>query len=70
MSFSKNLAKRMRDGFETKYSLAKALGVSQSTVSNWLSESNTPQLRHVGLLAAHYGCSAEALMESEPEDST
>lgn len=70
LSFSENLAKRMRDGCETKYSLAKAIGVSQSTVSNWLSESNSPQLRNIGLLAAHYGCSTEDMMANSREDST
>ena len=71
MSFSENLARRMREGCETKYSLAKSLGVSQSTVANWLNKARMPQFRHVGLLAAHYGCTIDDLLkEADHERET
>ena len=67
MNFAENLASRMQARCETKYSLAKSLGVSQSTVANWLDKSMTPQFRHIGLLAEHYGCTVADLTK---EDST
>lgn len=67
MSFSENLAQRMKAGYETKYSLAKSIGVSQSTVANWLDKAMTPQFRHVGLLAAHYGCTTDELLKEDDD---
>lgn len=52
----------MKTRCETNYSLAKDLGVSQSTVANWLNGSATPLLRHVGRIADHYGCSVDEIM--------
>ena len=73
MTFSENLAERMKQRCETKYALAKEIGVSQSTVANWLDGSATPRLRYIGRLAEHYGCEIAELhlpnMEAS-EDTT
>lgn len=57
MKFSELLAEKMRENHETAYRLAKEIGVSQSTISNWLTGKANPQLAHLGKLEAHYGCS-------------
>lgn len=56
MKFSELLAEKMRENHETAYRLAKEIGVSQTTVSNWLTGKARPQLAHIGKLEAHYGC--------------
>lgn len=63
MKFSENLAELMAANCETKYALAKAIKVEQSTVANWLNGKSVPQLRHMGRLAEHYGCSVSKLRE-------
>ena len=68
MTFSENLAIRMKKNCETNYALAKEIGVAQSTVANWLNGQSTPRLRHIGKLAEHYGCDVAELGLSE--DST
>lgn len=61
MTFSENLAIRMKNRCETNYALAKEIGVAQTTVANWLNGKATPRLRHIGKLTEHYGCSAADL---------
>lgn len=63
MSFPEKLSAMMAERYETKYALAKAIQVEQSTVANWLNGETTPQYRHLGRLAEHYGCSVEYLRE-------
>lgn len=53
----------MKDRCETKYALAKAIGVEQSTVANWLNGVSTPRLVNIGKLAGHYGCQAEEIQK-------
>lgn len=57
MKFSEILAEKMRTNHETAYRLAKDIGVSQSTIKNWLDGRSFPQLGHLGRLEDHYGCS-------------
>lgn len=59
------LAEKMRQHAETKYQLAKSIGVSQSTVANWLSGQTTPQLRHIDALAQHYACETTDFLKEE-----
>lgn len=61
--FSKMLSELMAKNAETKYQLAKDLGVSQSTIANWLDGSAKPQLRYAAKLAEHYGITVEAVMK-------
>jgi len=63
VKFSKMLSEQMAKRAETKYQLAKELGVSQSTVANWLDGSARPQLRYAAKLAEHYGVTVAEIME-------
>lgn len=63
MTFSCSLASRMKNRCETNYFLAKKLGVSQSTVANWLNGQTKPRLRHIGLIAEHYGVSVDEIQK-------
>ena len=70
MEFRESLAKRMKERYETKYALAKSLGVQQSTVANWLNGESIPQLRYVGRIAEHYGCSADEILRECGREAT
>ena len=50
---------------ESNYALAKALGVSNSTVANWLGGESTPIRVYQKMLADHYGTTVEALNQEE-----
>lgn len=53
----------MRQHNETAYRLSKTIGVSQSTIRNWETGSNRPQLAKLGALASHYGLPQEDFLE-------
>lgn len=61
MKFSESLAMRMKKGCETKYALAKAIGVAPATVDGWLSGA-TPRLECIGKIAKHYNCTVEEII--------
>ena len=66
---SAKLAALMREHNETAYRLSKELGISQTTVKNWLDGSNVPQLAKLSALADHYGAPQEAFFEQvEPAE--
>lgn len=65
MKFSKMLFELMTRRAETKYQLAKELGVSQSTVANWLDGSAKPQLRYAARLSEHYGITVDELLKED-----
>ena len=56
LNFPEFLREKMRENHETAYRLAKEIGVSQSTIANWLEGRTFPQLAHLGKLEAHYQC--------------
>ena len=51
---SAKLTDLMQENNETAYRLAKNIGVSQTTIRNWQSGSNVPQLAKLAALASHY----------------
>lgn len=57
MNFPETLQKMMETKGVTKYRLAKDLGVSQSSVANWLNGSS-PHPFMLDKIAAYFGCSA------------
>lgn len=67
MNFSETLQKMMETKGVTKYRLAKDLGVSQSSVANWLNGSS-PHPFMLDKIAAYFGCSAIALKEKSAKD--
>lgn len=62
MSISKNLLRFMEERGESNYRLAKDLGVSQSTIANWLN-GRKPTGIALKAIAAHYGCTVEDLLK-------
>lgn len=65
MNISAKLSSLMKERGETNYRLAKEIGVSQSTVANWL---NGTMPNHLALkaIAGHYNCTVSDL-EKEVE---
>ena len=55
MRFSETLATLMKERGESNYRLAKEIGVSQTTVANWLSGKNEPIPSIRKLLDKHFG---------------
>ena len=55
MKFCETLAALMKEKGETNYRLAKEIGVSQTTVANWLSGKNEPIPSIRKLLDLHFG---------------
>ena len=64
--FSERLASLMKEHGETKYALAKELGLSQSTPANWLSGASEPIRSHQKILAEHYGITVDELLKEDP----
>lgn len=55
IDFSEVLRSYMTRNYETNYRLAKDIGVSQTTVANWLAGKTTPSIHYFGKLVSHYG---------------
>lgn len=49
------LAQKMQKNGESNYALAKQLGVSQTTIANWLSGETKPFRPYALILEQHYG---------------
>lgn len=64
MAFREKLAFLMRENRETKYWLAKCIGCSQSSVTNWLNGIQ-PQRGNITKLAEHYGITPKELEQEE-----
>ena len=63
MSIAETLRRLQAERGESNYRLAKDLGVSQTSVANWLTGRNKPLGVYLQLLADHYGVSVEQLRE-------
>ena len=62
VGLKENLVRLQKERGETNYRLAKAIGVSQTAVKNWLDGVNRPYPRHAKAIAKHYGVKVEDLM--------
>lgn len=67
VNFSETLKRLMEQKGISKYRLAKDLGVSQSSVANWINGS-IPHEFMLDKIAAYFGCSAIALKEKSAKD--
>lgn len=56
---------RLRNGWNQKF-VADALGVQESSVSNWESGENCPRPTRIPAIAQLFGCDYEYLAELEP----
>ena len=53
--FKEWLSQKMQEHGESNYALAKRLGISQTTVANWLSGETKPFRPYALVLSQHYG---------------
>lgn len=60
---SENLKKLMHDKNVTQQQLSDSLGVSQSTISNWLREEKYPRIQHIQQLADFFNVPKSSLTE-------
>lgn len=67
MSLAKNLIQLQKQHGETNYRLAKAIGVSQTSIKNWRDGVRLPHPKHVRLIADHYGVSVDDLVNEKEE---
>lgn len=69
MGFAENLAKLQEQHGETSYRLAKAIGVHQTSITNW-KNGIKPHPKHAKLVAKHYGVKVEELMGTDKEEAS
>lgn len=60
MNISRKLSSLMKERGETNYRLAKEIGVSQSTIANWLVGTEPTGLA-LKAVANHFGCEIDDL---------
>ena len=67
----KNLSKNIQDLMKEKnidqQQLAKAIGVSQPTVSNWIKQNKYPRIQKIQQLADYFGVPKSRITESQTE---
>lgn len=61
MAIAENICKLQEQTGESNYKVAKALGVSQTSVQNWRTGKTKPIGIYTEKLAEHFGVSVEAL---------
>ena len=70
-NFRKNLSKNIQDLMKEKnidqQQLAKAIGVSQPTVSNWIKQNKYPRIQKIQQLADYFGVPKSRITESQTE---
>lgn len=69
MGFQHNLNQLMTKNFISNYRLAKILDVHATTVANWRSGKQKPQINHIGKIAEHFGCTVDELMGGSADGS-
>lgn len=70
MPLKENLVRLQEERGETNYRLAKAIGVSQTSVKNWRDGVTRPFPRHAKAIAKHYGVEVEELMGTDKEEAS
>ena len=68
MPFSKNLAKLQQEYQVSNYRLAKHLGVTPTTISNW-KNGITPSLEKAAAIAAFFHTTVDELIDKRKDDS-
>lgn len=64
---SENLDQLMKEQNVTQVELSEAIGVSQSTVSNWLKELKYPRITKIQLLADYFNVPKSRITEDKNE---
>lgn len=65
MGFAENLARLQEERGETNYKIAKALGISQTTIANWKDGTSEPRTLYLNALADHFGCTVDELLAEQ-----
>ena len=65
MGFAENLKHLMETNNVSNYLLAKKLGVSQTSVANWLSGGNVPHKKTMVSVASLFGLSVDEMIGEE-----
>ena len=68
--FPQNLRKYMERNGESQYDISRLLGVSQATVSMWLSGARTPKLSMIERLCDHYHITRSELLDDKSDKET
>lgn len=69
-----NIADKLKELLEEKsvtpYRVAKEIGVSQTTIKNWVTGYTAPKERHIKALADYFGITTDELLgkEKQPTD--
>lgn len=61
--FSRNLQRHLKMSKTKQVDIAKAIGVSPSTITDWLKERTYPRMDKVQLLAEYFGIQKSELLE-------
>ena len=67
MNFSQMLCMLLEKNNTSNYTLAKGIGVSQSTVANWLNEKSTPNFTKLKKIADFFDVSVDYLLGKATE---
>lgn len=69
-----NIADKLKDLLEEKsvtpYRVAKEIGVSQTTIKNWVTGYTAPKERHIKALADYFGITTDELLGKEKQPTT
>ena len=70
MNIAEKLNELLKENNVTPYKLAKGIGVSQTTIKNWVTGYTTPKERHIVALAEFFNVTTDELMgkEKQPTD--
>ena len=67
LGFAENLSRLQEQNGESNYKLAKALGVSQTSIANWKNGTD-PHPICLNVVANHYGITVDELLKEEPQE--
>lgn len=69
-----NIADKLKELLEEKsvtpYRVAKKIGVSQTTIKNWVTGYTAPKERHIKALADYFGITTDELLGKEKQPTT
>lgn len=65
MGFPENLTRFQEERGLTNYKLAKALGISQTTIANWKDGTSKPHNLYINVLADFFGCTVDELLKED-----
>lgn len=65
MGFPENLSRIQTERGVTNYKLAKAIGISQTTIANWKDGTSKPRTLYINALADYFGCTVDKLLKED-----